>query len=733
MSTATLASPAAAGAGPSLPPGAASGLAARLGRAHIGLRPDLEVHRHLFRGEPAYVVRDPMTMQSHRLSADDYRIFVQLVAERPLEQTFRVLVDSGELEPDDEERFYRFVLSLHQLAFLNLPVSDDAVLYRRHVFKQRAKRFERWKSFLFMRVPLVHPDAFLHRGMRFVRPLFTRTAFALWLALMLASAVVVTRNFSALAHPVGGLLDYSNLGFMWLTLIVLKVLHELGHAFACKRFGGHVPEMGVYLVMFTPLAYVDASSAWGFSRRRDRLIVSLAGMYVESIVAALALFVWCGTDSSLVARLALNVMVLGSVVTIGLNVNPLMRFDGYYILSDFLEIPNLRQRAEAELSALAKRVALGLESEETHDATPRMRVFLVGFGVLATIYRATVVFSLSVVIATKFLLIGLALGLWYALSALGKAVYDLFVYLWRSPETAPVRRRAHWVGLSVLVFLPLALLSIPVPGSVRAPGELQRAERHVLRADQAGFVRAVEHRAGERVAPGELLVRLESPQIEDQLAEAVAEAESARLRAQAFRETDPARADSEAARARAGEALVRLRRAQLAALDVRAPVDGELVDAPDPERSGHFVQQGEPIATVSKGAWRVRTLLTAHEIAAIEPALGEEVTVRAPSVPGETIPGRIVGISAAGSRAISLASLTHAGGGDIPVTPGPPGRAAIADQPYFEIVVAIDGADALPIRHGMTGQVRFESEAETLGATLWRRLLHVRARVAGQG
>ncbi|MCH7701788.1 MAG: hypothetical protein IID37_08875, partial [Planctomycetes bacterium] len=454
---------------------------------HVGLRGDLEVTRHVFRGQPAYVVRDPMTFQSQRLSPADYDVFVRIDSSQPLGAIFDSLVEQGKVEPTDEDGFYEFVMTLHRLAFLRLPLSDDKILYRRYAARVRARRREKIQGFLFLRVPVWNPDEFLNRTIRFARPLFSWAALAVWLCLLIVAGLVAASQWEALRRPAVGLLTVGNLPVMFGTLVLLKVLHEFGHAFACKRFGGHVPEMGVYLIIFTPCAYVDATACWGFTSKRQRLAVSLAGMYVESIIAAVALLIWASSDPSLLRDVAYNVVFLAGVVTVLFNINPLMRFDGYYILSDLLEIPNLRARASQYVVQELKRHLLGV----TADSRPsgrRMRAILISYGVAASIYRVCLTLAIAGLLASKMLILGGILAVLYVGSTVVSLVRRVCVYLWFAKETSAIRRRAVALSILLLVLLPAGLALVPIPAHVRAEGVITSEHATYVRAQSAGFL-----------------------------------------------------------------------------------------------------------------------------------------------------------------------------------------------------------------------------------------------------
>ncbi len=706
-------------------PDRAPRLAERLAGSHVGLRRDLTVTRHLFRGEPVYVVRDPMTLQSHSFGVTDYEILIRLDPNRSLGEIFRELVEAGHLDEEQEEEFYRFVAELHQMAFLHLPVSNAGALYRRYEARKRARRLARLKGIFFVQIPLLDPDAFLERTARFARPLFTRAAFALYLGILSLAGLLLARNFDDFVHPGHGILDPRNLPAVWLTLVLLKVVHEFGHAYACKLRGGRVPEMGVFLILGTPFAYVDATAAWGFVRPLDRIVVSLAGVYVETMIAALAVLVWATTPSAHVAALAHNVVLLGGLVTVVLNINPLMRFDGYYLLSDLVEIPNLRARADQELRAMAKQWLLGIEPG-VELGSRRTRLILRVYGVCAALYRIGILLTISILVATKAFLLGLLLAGAFLLSQVYGMLRGMVRYLWHHEETEAVRVRAVTLSFLLLIVIPALAVSVPLPGRVVVDAELGRAGEQVVRAEQPGFVEMLTAVPGSRVEAGELLVETRNPRIEERLLEAEARYRAALLRARAEL---PERVGRALGRARMVEVEARdlaRRREEAEALAVRAPASGVVVAGLTERDAGRFVERGEPLAILAAGPWIVRALLSEEDLAAAGPIVGETVEARLAGSPGVPLRARVVRVAPRGSRTIRLENLTQLAGGGIPVDP----EAKTADRPYFEIEAELEGPPPGPAVVGRSARIRLRAEAEPPALWLYRRFLRVMARIA---
>lgn len=692
-------------------------LAERLRNVRVGVRQDLEVSRHVFRGEVAYVLRDPVTFQTHRFQPQSYRVLASIHADRTLGDIFEELKQRELFDETDEERFYEFVFSLHRLSFLSLPVSDEKLLYRRHQARQAALRKRRLFSFLFFQIPLVNPDAFLTRTMDAMRWLYSRTFFVIWLALIATAGFVVVREWSALLEPLQGLLATRNLAIMWVTLILLKVCHEFGHAYACKHYGGHVPEMGVYLILFTPCAYVDATASWGFTSKWHRLAVSLAGMYVESAIAAIAVLVWALTGPSLLHAVAYNVIFMASVVTVLFNINPLMRYDGYYIASDLLEIPNLRQRSTQHALRVLRRIFLGLR--ETPPPMPaRLKCTLLSFGLAASAYRTIVIVGIATVVAMKFALVGLALGAAFVgMTAVG-IVRRLVGYLWFAEQTAPVRVRAVALSLVLLAALPAGVALLPVPREVCAAAAVAATVETPVRVSTPGFVEQVDFAPGQVVRAGQRLVRLAEPSADERTEQVEALLHASRIREQAYAADDPTAARQEAAKQRYLQRELAEAARQRSELDLRAPIAGRVVRGLRAGDRGRYLGEGEEAALLIEGPWEVQAVLTAEEFASVSPRVGQRVAFRSSAKPDDTCEGVVRRILPAATRELEQVALTQAAGGGIVVAP----ETGETQHPYFHVFVELEEASEAAIAHGVTGVVRLPAAAEPLGLRLYRQL-----------
>jgi len=701
-------------------------LAPKLAVVQVGVRKDLRVARHLFRGEVTYTVRDPVSFETHAFGAGDYAILVAITDRRTLGETFDALVGEGVTSVDHREDFYKFVVALHRGGLLALPISDDRSLVQRFESRASSRRKARWLVAMYWKIPIWNPDGFLVRTLDYGSRMFTRSALVLWTLLMVAALVSLAGRAASLGTELPTLIAGEQVLSMWALLIGLKVVHEFGHAYACRTFGGVVPEMGLTLVMMTPCAYVDASSSWNFSRTRDRLIVCFGGVYFESWIAGIAAIVWAFTEASALHSLAFQTMVLASITTIGFNLNPLMRFDGYFIASDLLQIPNLRAQASALTLRWLKRVAVGIDPGGP-AWSPAMNVTLVTYCVAAAIYKVSWVLGMCAVIAIKFFAIGMTLGLSYGGIALVRLIFSSTRYLLLDKETALVRGRAAIMAVLLLV-VPAVVVSAPLPRNVTAVALLRRETEHVVNAEAAGFILAIPAASDAHVKLGAPLVELASLEVDAECDRARVESSAAKFvvevaRAGAPREQSIALEELDLAEARRGAAELNQKR-----LTVRSPVQGDIVRSLSESSRGQFVAEGTALATIATGGWTAIALVDQLELSQLQIREGTEIEMRGFRDPGRMIRGTVAAVAPTGDTAIDqdLDALTLIGGGDIAVSP----MSGHADTARFLVSVALHEVLGDDLFHGERLALRLPAKRASLASSWYHAVLRFRERLA---
>ncbi len=311
-----------------------------------GLKPVLgshgKFHRHIYRGNVWYVLRDETSGRTHRFTPIAHDFIARMNGQRTVAEIWSLTENAPDDEALTQDEVLELLGKLHAADLLIADITPDSQeLLQRYRSQERKKWKTKLGSPLSIRIPLLDPDRFLERTLAWVSPLFTRTGLTAWLAVVATAVVLAVSHWSELTENLTDrVLTPENLFLLWLSYPVIKLLHELGHGYAAKHWGGEVHEMGIMFLVLLPLPYVDASSASAFPDRRKRAFVGAAGMVVEMFLASVALFVWLNVEPGLLRTLAFNVMFIGGVSTLLFNGNPLLRFDGYYVLADVIDIPN---------------------------------------------------------------------------------------------------------------------------------------------------------------------------------------------------------------------------------------------------------------------------------------------------------------------------------------------------------------------------------------------------------
>jgi putative peptide zinc metalloprotease protein len=427
--------------------------------------------------------------------------------------------------------------------------------------------------------------------------------------------------------------------------------------------------MGIMLLVLTPVPYVDASSASGFRSKWQRIMVGTGGLAVELLIAAVAMFVWVGAESGTLRLLAYRTVLIAGVSTILFNANPLLRYDGYYILADLIEIPNLRGRANAYLGYLWRRFAFGLTDAEAPETTGGERAWFVAYGILSFVYRTFVMTAILFYLAARLFYLGRVLavigGLAWALMPVVKGLKVVFT----DPALRSVRGRAVTVTAAVAASAAILLGLVPVPYRTSAEGVVWIPEEAFVRAGTDGFIERVAAASGARVAVGDVLLVLSDPVLASQQTVLVARAAELEAQTVEYLLADPVKAET--ARDELGHVQDQLahNRQLMSELTVRSRANGTFVLPSAEDLPGRFVKQGTLLGhVVELDTVTVRTVvpqdaidLVRSETRSVSVRLSEQVGTPYPAVVRRLIPGA--------SEQLPSRALGTVGGGGIVVDP----------------------------------------------------------------
>ena len=700
------------------------------------LRSTVQVHRQHYRGRMWHVLQDPASNQFFRLNEAAYRFTALLDGRRTVGQAWRLCADQlGDDAPTQGEAI-QLLGQLYASNLLAAELPPDAErLFRR--YRRRRQREVRGylSNLLFIRVPLIDPDHFLDRWVGVFGRLFTWPMLIGWLALMAVGGYHLVGRVGELADRATGVLDVDNLGWLYLSMILVKVFHEFGHGFACKRFGrrsgtgGEVHVMGVMFLVFTPVPYVDASSAWALRSKWHRVVVGAAGMMVELAVAAVAAIVWAHTAQGAVAhKVAYNIIFIAGVSTLLFNGNPLLRYDGYYILSDLLEMPNLAQRSREYLYYLVKRYAWSVRAARSPAHTPGERAWLLFYAIASTLYRVVICIGILLFVADKLFFVGAVLAVAAAVAWVGVPLGRFAHYLASSPELSRVRGRAVGSTLGGVVAIAVGIGRIPAPDRCRAEGVVEPVRLAIVYAGADGFVGDVTPSGRWTQPGGSPLVTAANPELEAQLQQLRADRRrlEARRRLALTQELAAAQIVDERIAA-VDERITRVRR-DLAALAVAAPFAGEWISPEVDRLRGAYVRRGDSIGMVAAPEELLIRAPAGQQIAEmiLAEADRDRVEIRVKGRPAQRYTGSIREILPAGSDQLPSDALSYTAGGSIETTPDER-RGLRATERLFEVRVVphLDPDDAVPLLSGQRVVVRFEMPPRPLAVQWWRSLLQL--------
>lgn len=701
-----------------------------------GLRPRLVAHariaRQEFRGTVWYVLTDTATGRHHRFNESAQALIGLMDGERTAGEIWQHASEThGDGAPTQDETL-QLLGQLHAANLLlgDLP-PDTAELFRRHEHEHRRQWRARLLNPLSLRFPLFDPDRFLEHALPFVRPIFGRVGAALWLAAVGVGVLLALKHLpGVVAHASERALAPANLLLLWLLYPVVKLLHEFGHAFAVKVRGGAVHEMGMLLLVLTPTPYVDASAATAFSDKRDRMLVSAAGVAVELLLAALALFVWVLAQPGWLRDGALDVMLIGGLSTLLFNGNPLMRFDGYHVLADAIGIPGLAARSARYYGFLAQRYLFGVADAPSPVTAPGEHRWFAFYGLASFVYRMAIALVIVLFLSSRYFVIGAALAVWAVATQIVYPLIKALRFVAHSPALQRTRRRAVLASLGVLAALAVALVGVPLPLSTRADGVLWLPEQAQVRARADGFVTELLAADGAPVKPGDALVRVSDPDFELQLQALEAERRELETRYYALRETDLVQSEVAREELRAADGRLARMREQQADQVLRAQAAGTFVVPAAVNLPDRFVKQGEVIAYVVD--WHTvtaRVVVRQSDIGLIRRA-SRAIVVKPVDAPGERVAAQLAGQIGGAIERLPSRALGTMGGGRIEVDPHDDKGLRTRDK-VFEVELTL--APQAPLtRLGSRVIARFDHGFEPVAFRLSRALKRAFLRTAAE-
>ncbi len=484
---------------------------------HPRFRPDLQVFEHQDRGGFAkLLLKDPVSQKYYRLSQYEYRFLIELDGTHSLEEAARRLRAEGRYYPVDD---IKAIVQKAAKSGLLLGTKYGTAAFQ-IAAKERIKAHEksrRLSSVYFLFIPLINPDRFLDKTLWIYRLLWNRVTRSVTLLAAIGAAYLIVIGVAKLQGQLLFFFNLKNLVYLWVTIAVAKLVHEFAHAYTAKSFGLHVPEMGTAFLIFFPCLYCNTTDAWQLADRKQRMAIGLAGVTAEAALATIATYVWYFSRPGMLNSLAFYLMGVSLISTLLFNGNPLMRFDGYFVLSDYLGIPNLYQKSFQHIRFLFLDRVLGLPGTATPAQSARERRIFVIYGLASFAYRIFLYGSIVIGVYFRF---DKTLG-----AALALLAFLLFIIrpAWRGIANMAHRRSeislrpAGTLVLVTLIAVTIAILCIPIATNSVFPCYLDSEMKQKLTVPLHTRIKKVHAREGSPIARNAVLFQLDTSSLDLEL------------------------------------------------------------------------------------------------------------------------------------------------------------------------------------------------------------------------
>ena len=724
------------------------------------LRSTVQIYRQHFRGRMWHVLQDPGSNQFFRLNEPAYQFVAMLDGRHKVANVWRVCNEELGDEAPTQGEVIQLLGQLYVSNLLQAELPPDAeAMFSRYQKRVRREIKGYMTNLLFVRIPLIDPDHFLNRWVALFGKVFTVPGLLLWIAILAVGLYHVAGRADDLFRGSMNIFNPANLPLLYGSMVFIKVFHEFGHAFSCKRFGvksgtgGEVHTMGVMLLVFMPLPYVDASSAWAFRSKWHRIIVGTSGMMVELAIAAIAAVVWANTpDTAPIHQVCYNIMFIASVSSLLFNGNPLLRYDAYYIFSDIVEIPNLWQRSRQYLYYLVKKYLWNVKRARNPAHTVGERAWMFVYAVASTIYRLFILVMILLFLSNRLppdlIIVALGFAVMGFIAMFLVPAWKFVHYLATHQELLRVRGRAV---VSTLIFVGAIVFAVGVmeaPDRSRVEGVVEPARLLVVHAAEDGFVTgtlasgadvrnvasvraamvaALTDVSGLRVPPPvgalgareTLILQSESPELVSTRARLAASREHLQAAWRLEQTRDISAAQRLAFQIEALDEQIALVDEQLKSLKLSASLEGTWV-SPEIERlPGMYVRRGNQIGVLASLDRVIVRAVAGQDVDVYDAS--DRVEMRVKGRADLKFDGTITKRLKVGQERLPSAALGYAAGGQMAVTKDDP-KGTRTPERFFELHITPDSDAVGQLLSGQRLVIRLEMKRKPYVVQWWRAL-----------
>ena len=710
-------------------------------------RQDIVIAWIKYRGVKHAVIKDPLGLKYHQLSPEQFAVLDLLDGENSLKQ---IRTEVQTLFPTDHFSLMDIqglVIDLQEKALLvSLRLGQGPALLKTHRDNVRQKVLSTLKNPLTIQLPGWDPERVLAAMMPFTRWLFNPKVVVVLLSSVGIALLFLASRFGEIQKTLPEFhrfFSWPNLMYLWVALACIKVIHEFGHGLSCKHYGSECHSIGVMLLVFSPTMYCDVTDSWMLHNKWQRIMIGAAGMYFEALLSTVALMIWWNTEEGLFHYLCLNTFFVSTVSTVIFNANPLLKYDGYYMLSDFLEIPNLRQKADQISQRILAKLCLGIDLPAPAFLPDHGRFWFFTYVIASAIYRwvvfaGIITFFYTVLKPYRLQSLGILMAIITIAISLGGFLWNTYKLI-TQPRRDSVSKTRLGVTTVLLGITAYLVAFIPFPWYIEAPFTIEPEHAVNLYNQVPGFIESQPVSTGAAVRKGDPVLVLVNPDLDARLQQAHVQYDAARAELESYQRTGrPEEAVAAQERLDSAQKQLDLLAGQKSRLVITSPVSGTIVAPPrhptlsiEQQRERLAGWSGTPLTERNRGSYlepqthigliapsdKLQAVLVMDQTERQELKLDLKVRLKLEGLPTQVLEGRITEVS---HRHLEFAppGLSIRSQGPLVTVADDQGREKLTSVSY-QAIVPLD-SDPRLLRSGMRGTARVFLSDRSLGEWLWR-------------
>jgi len=714
-------------------------------RLSIRKRPDLSARRQRYMGQNYWVVKEPVGLNYFRFQDEEFAILNMIDGESSLDEIKARFEAEFPPQKITLEELQQFLGMLHRSGLIVADVPGQGHQLRKRRDERRRKEIVgAMSNILCIRFKGFDPERLLNWLYPKVKWLFSPVTVALCVALITSALGLILVEFDTFHSRLPDFYQFfSPYNAFWLAVVlgVSKILHEFGHGLFCKHFGGECHEMGVMILVLTPCLYCNVSDSWMLPNKWHRAAIGAAGIWVEMVLASICALIWWFTGPGMLNHICLNMMFIASVSTLLFNGNPLLRYDGYYILSDVVEIPNLRQKATSILNRKMGEWFLGLEAPEDPFLPQQNQAFFMLYTVAAVVYRWFIMLSILYFLFKVFepyglKIIGQGIALMSIYGLVGMPLYKLVKFFYVPGRLHKVKKPQMYATLGALAVLAAAFFFVPLPYTVLSLLEVKARDAAWVYVDVPGRLERVSVEPGDAVTAGQQLALLSDVDLELDIARLQSERDQQQIRLASLQRRQYSDPDARDQMLQSAEALAAAENQLAEKMEDRvrlrlvAPEDGVVLPPPwvkepeetkdqlpswsatplEPRNVGAYLQESVPFCQVGDpGKMEASLVIDQAYIDFVE--IGQKVEIKLDELPHDLLTGKIEAIAPEAIE-VSPKRLSTKAGGELATRTDESGVERPQSTSYHASVYLDDPEGVLRI--GLRGRAKIHARWQTL-------------------